>query len=217
MPFLESTEMTHAPRIAVLVSGRGSNLQALLDAEARGELGCSIAVVISDVPDAGGLDRAKDAGTPSRVVRWSDHANRDSFTTAICDVADEFSVDGLVLAGFMRILAPEAIDRFPNRIINIHPSLLPSFPGAHAVPQALAYGVALTGVTVHFVDREVDHGPIIAQESVTVEAGDDEATLHRRIQEVEHRLLPEVVAAFAAGELDVDGRNVVWKRGGGAS
>lgn len=206
--------MSHAPRIAVLVSGRGSNLQALLDAEKRGELGCSIAVVISDMPDAGALDRAREAGTPTRVVRWADHSGRESFTAAVCDVADEYEVAGLVLAGFMRILAPEAIERFPNRIINVHPSLLPSFPGAHAVPQALAHRVALTGVTVHFVDREVDHGPIIAQEAVPVKPGDDEATLHGRIQEVEHRLLPKVVAAFASGELVVDGRNVIWNRGG---
>lgn len=196
--------------IAVLISGSGSNLQALIDADHRGELDCRIAVVISDRPGARGLERAADAEIPFEVVSWSDHPDRTAFSAAVCDAAAKYGARGLVLAGFMRILAPVAIERFPHAIINVHPAILPAFPGAHAVPQALEYGVTMTGVTVHFVDEKVDHGPIIAQEAVPVRAEDDEASLHARIQAVEHRLLPRVVAAFGRGELDVEGRHVMW-------
>ncbi len=194
--------------IAVLISGSGSNLQSLIDAQTAGELSAEICVVISDRDGAYGLDRARSAGIPTEVVAWSDHSSRAAFSVAVVDAAERHGAHALVLAGFMRILAPEAIDRFPHAIINVHPALLPAFPGAHAVPQALAHGVAVTGATVHFVDEEVDHGPIIAQEAVPVMPEDDEASLHRRIQEVEHRLLPAVVAAFARGEVHVDGRHV---------
>ena len=118
----------------------------------------------------------------------------------------------MVLAGFMRILSPTAIERFPNAIVNVHPALLPAFPGAHAVPQAIDHGVKLTGVTVHFVDEEVDHGPIIAQEPVAVYGDDDVESLHHRIQAVEHRLLPDVVSAIGAGHVTVDGRIVTVAR-----
>ncbi len=194
--------------IAVLISGSGSNLQALIDHGRTGP-GYSIAVVISDRPGVRGLERAADAGIPTEVVAWSDHLDRPAFTDAVVETANQYGVDGLVLAGFMRILAPSAIAAFPNAILNVHPALLPAFPGAHAVPQAIEHGVILTGVTVHFVDEQVDHGPIIAQEPVPVFASDDEASLHARIQEVEHRLYPEVVGSFARGELDVQGRRVV--------
>ena len=193
-------------RIAVLASGSGSNLQAIIDADAA-----EIAVVISDRPGAGGLGRGAAAGIPTECVRWADFDDRDAFTEALCDVAARYDVGGLVLAGFMRILAPVAIRRYPNAILNVHPALLPAFPGAHAVPQALAYGVAVTGATVHFVDEQVDHGPIISQEAVPVLAGDDEAALHARIQEVEHRIYPEAVKAFAQGRLRVEGRRVLWE------
>ena len=196
--------------IAVLISGSGSNLQALIDADARGELGCRIAVVVSDRPGVRALDRASAAGIPTEVVPWADHPDRATFSEAICDAADAYGAEAMVLAGFMRILAPVAIERFRNAIINIHPAILPAFPGAHAVPQALEYGVTLTGVTVHFVDEEVDHGPIIVQEPVPVVDGDDEASLHTRIQTVEHRLLPQVVSAFGRGEMEVVGRHVRW-------
>lgn len=194
--------------IAVLISGNGSNLQALIDAQADGALACTIEVVISDRPDVNGLERAQAAGIPTKVVAWADHTSRNSFTEAVCDAAAGFGVDALVLAGFMRILSPSAVRRYPNAIINVHPALLPAFPGAHAVPEALAHGVTLTGVTVHFVDEEVDHGPIIAQEAVAVLPGDDERSLHSRIQAVEHRLLPQVVDAFGRGLVSVEGRQV---------
>lgn len=192
-------------RIVVLASGSGSNLQALLD---HAGAGWQVVGVVSDQPHARALQRAANAGVPNRVVQFADHADRDAFTAAICDAIDEFAPDFVVLAGFMRVLGAGAIARFPNRIINIHPALLPAFPGAHGVRDALAYGVAVTGVTVHFVDEHLDHGPIIAQEAVAVLPGDDEASLHARLQTIEHRLLPHVVTQLAKGTLEVSGRIV---------
>jgi phosphoribosylglycinamide formyltransferase 1 len=190
----------------VLASGSGTNLQALIDA-ADPEV--NLCLVISDREDAAVLSRATVANIPTELIRYGDFQGRDEFSEAI--VTATRHVDALVLAGFMRILSPVAIEHFPERILNIHPSLLPAFPGAHAVAQALAHGVKLTGVTVHFVDAEVDHGPIIAQRSVSVEPGDDEADLHRRIQAVEHDLYPAVVSAFARGKIKVSGREVIWQ------
>jgi phosphoribosylglycinamide formyltransferase-1 len=210
---LELAAMSTPLPIAVLVSGNGSNLQALIDAEQRGELGAAIVVVIADRTDAYGIERAAIAGIPTEVVDWRSFGDRAAFTSAVCDAVGRHEARAMVLAGFMRILASEAIERFPNGIINVHPSLLPSFPGAHAVRDALAEGVKVTGVTVHFIDEAVDHGPIIAQEPVTVAAGDDEVSLHARIQAVEHRLLPAVVSAFAAGAIAVDGRRVTMSEG----
>jgi len=198
-----------APPIAVLISGTGSNLQALIDTMG-GDY--RIAVVLSDREDAPGLRRARKAGIPTVVVPWSSHGDRDGFTDAVCDAARRFGAEALVLAGFMRILGPSAITAFPDAIINIHPALLPAFPGAHAVEQALAHGVRYTGVTVHFVDEQVDHGPIIAQEPVAILPGDDVESLHARMQTVEHRLLPRVVSAFGRGELAVEGRHVHWRQ-----
>ena len=187
--------------IAVLVSGSGSNLQAIIDAAEKPGYAAEIVVVISDRPDVKALDRASTAGIPTEVVAWSDFDSRDEFSSAVCDAAAQHGAEALILAGFMRVLAPIAIERFPNRIVNIHPSLLPSFPGAHAVQDALDHGVTVSGVTVHFIDEEVDHGPIIYQEAIPVLADDDEATLHARIQEVEHRVYPDVVDALGRGAL----------------
>ena len=196
--------------IAVLVSGRGTNLQAILDAAGLPGYAAEIAAVISDRPGVQALDRAAAAGVPTEVVAWSDFPDRDSFTTAICDAAERHGANALILAGFMRILAPVAIARFPHRIINTHPALLPAFPGAHAVTEALRHGVKLSGVTIHFVDEQVDHGPIIYQEAVPVHADDTDDTLQARIQAVEHLRYPEIVDAFAAGRLSVTGRVVAW-------
>lgn len=165
--------------------------------------------VVSDRSDSKALERARTAAISTSVCPWS--GDRDRFTTAVCEAVDEAGAEAMVLAGFMRILGPEAIRRFPGRILNIHPSLLPAFPGAHAVANALAYGVKVTGVTVHFVDEEVDHGPIIAQMPVEVRVDDDEASLHGRIQVEEHRLYPQVVDGFARGEIEVEGRYVDWR------
>jgi phosphoribosylglycinamide formyltransferase-1 len=194
--------------LAVLVSGEGSNLQALID---HSDGTYKIAVVISDRNGIGALSRARDAGIPFRVVEWADFVSRDEFTAAVCGVAQTYAVSGLMLAGFMRVLSPSAMSRFPDAIINVHPALLPSFPGTNAVDQALERGVIYTGVTVHFVDEQVDHGPIIAQRTVRVNSDDDTVTLHSRIQAVEHELFPQVVAAFARGDFHVESGRVRWK------
>ena len=191
--------------LAVLVSGEGSNLQALIN---HPDPTYRIAVVISDRDGVGAIHRARDVDIPVEVVDWANFESRHAFTTAVCEAAEAHRVAGLVLAGFMRILSPIAMKSFPDAIINVHPALLPSFPGAHAVEQALEFGVTYTGVTVHFVDEQVDHGPIIAQRPVRVHPRDDAESLHRRIQAVEHELLPEVVAAFARGDLRIVGGQV---------
>jgi formyltetrahydrofolate-dependent phosphoribosylglycinamide formyltransferase len=196
--------------IAILVSGNGSNLQAILDAARHPAYAAEPLIVISDRPGIPALARAAAAGVESQVVDWADFDDRGAFSAAVVDAAERRGAQALVLAGFMRVLAPGAIERFPNRIINVHPALLPAFPGARSVPDALEYGVTVTGVTVHFVDEEVDHGPIIIQEAVAVLPDDDAVTLHARLQEVEHRVLPAVVDALGRGSLHVDGRRVTW-------
>lgn len=165
-----------------------------------------IKLVVSDNDSARALERATRAGIDTAVVRWEDHPGRSEFSTALADLVEERGAKGVVLAGFMRILSPSFIDRFPARILNIHPSLLPAFPGARAVEAALAHGVRVTGVTVHLVDEKVDHGPIIAQRPVEVRDGDTLESLHGRIQSVEHVLYPEIVRAFVSGELSPEGR-----------
>jgi phosphoribosylglycinamide formyltransferase 1 len=195
--------------IAVLASGSGSNLQALIDDAAEPGHPARIVLVLTDRPGVAALDRAGAAGIPTEVIAWGDHAGRESFTTAVCDAVAASGAEAMVLAGFMRILAPEAIRRYPDRILNIHPALLPSFPGAHAVQLALEHGVKVTGVTVHVVDEQVDHGPIVAQEAIPVLPDDTVETLHARIQRVEHRLYPEAVRLLAAGRLEIRGRTVI--------
>jgi len=195
-------------KIGVLVSGSGTNLQALLDAEARGELApAEIAVVISNRPGVKALDRAAAAGKRGVVVDHKQFTDRASFEDAL--LAELAGIEAIVLAGFMRVLTHHFVERFPLRIVNTHPSLLPAFPGVDAPAQALAYGVKVAGVTVHFVDTSLDGGPIIAQRAVAVEPGDDAASLHERIQVEEHRLLPQVVQRLAAGRLACEGRHVV--------
>jgi phosphoribosylglycinamide formyltransferase 1 len=191
----------------VLVSGSGTNLQALID-HAGEDAGYAIVSVISDRPGVRALERARSAGIAATVVEWD--GDRRSFTRAVCDAASEAGAEALVLAGFMRILGAEALSRFPDRILNIHPSLLPAFPGSTPVADTLEHGVRIAGVTVHFVDERVDHGPIVSQEAVVVEPDDTEFTLLQRLHEVEHRLYPEAVAALAQGRLKVQGRRVVW-------
>lgn len=196
--------------IAVLISGSGTNLQALIDASMEPDFGCSIVTVISDRAGVAGLDRAERADIATEVVEWSDFSDRAAFTAAVCAAAESAGARALILAGFMRILAPGAIKRFPNAIINVHPALLPAFPGANAVEQALAAGVDTTGVTVHFVDELVDHGPVISQRSLPVHPNDTVETLHERLQKLEHDLLPEVVSAFGNGRVTVMEGAAVW-------
>jgi len=195
-------------RVGVLVSGTGTNLQALLDAQANGELApAEIAVVLSNKRGAPALVRADAAGVPAEVVEH-DGLARIEFERRLIDALERHRATAVVLAGFMRVLTAHFIDRFPLRIVNTHPSLLPAFPGIDAPAQAIAYGVKLSGVTVHFVDTSVDGGPIIAQTAVAIADGDDARTLHARIQREEHRLLPIVVRRLAAGELSCQGRHV---------
>ena len=197
-------------KIGVLVSGTGSNLQALLDAEARGELAPgTIAVVISNRPGVLALERAERAGKPAITIDHRGFADRETFEARMIEELDRHGVDLVVLAGFMRILTTRFVARYPQRIINTHPSLLPAFTGADAPAQAVAYGVKLSGVTIHFVDTSLDGGPIIAQTTVPVLASDDAAALHARIQKEEHRLLPQVVQRLAAGRVSCQGRLVV--------
>jgi len=196
-------------RLAVLASGGGTNLQAILDAAAHPDYPAAVVVVLSDVPGCGALARAESAGIPTAVVTWAEHGgDRRAFTTAIVDELHRRDVDLVALAGFMRILTAEIVDAFPDAVLNTHPSLLPSFRGAHAVEDALAFGAKVTGVTVHVVDEKVDHGPIVAQQAVEVLDDDTPDSLHERIKAVEHRLFPQVVAAWARGEYVVDGVHV---------
>lgn len=189
-------------RVVVLVSGSGSNLQSLIDTvHGPGEI--EIVLVVSSRDGVRALERAEAAGIPTRVVPLAgrERAERDAELADVVDAADPGLV---VLAGWMSILTGTFLDRFPDRVINLHPSLLPAFPGLHAIGQALAWGVRWTGVTVHFAEEVVDGGPVIVQEPVPVMYGDDEEALTSRIREVEHRLVPEAVRLFAAGRVRRD-------------
>jgi phosphoribosylglycinamide formyltransferase-1 len=190
--------------LGVLASGSGTNLQAVLDAIAAGKLDARIAVVLSNVPGAGALDRARAAGVEAVVVDHTRHADRRSFDSAVVDVLRARGVEWVVLAGFMRLLTDVLLDAFPLRVVNIHPALLPSFPGVHAQRQALEYGVRVTGCTVHLVDRGTDTGPVVAQAAVPVRDGDDEETLRLRILKREHELLPRVLQWIAEGRMVVE-------------
>ncbi|HEX5060626.1 MAG TPA: phosphoribosylglycinamide formyltransferase [Kofleriaceae bacterium] len=197
-------------KIGVLVSGSGTNLQALLDAEARGELAPgTIAVVVSNRPEAPALQRATDAGKPAVVVDHKQFAERQAFEDKLLATLDEHGAELVVLAGFMRVLTPHFITRYPQRIINTHPSLLPAFPGVDAAAQAIAHGVKVSGVTIHFVDTSLDGGPIITQVPVAVFPADDAGSLQARIQREEHRVLADVVRRLAAGLYSCQGRHVV--------
>lgn len=177
-------------RLGILISGRGTNMVALAKAAAEGRLSAEVKVVVSNVADAPGLKRAAEMGIPTAVVSHRDYAKREEFDAALADVLDSYGVEFVALAGFMRVLTPVFLKRFPGRITNIHPALLPSFPGLHAQRQALEYGVKVTGCTVHMVDEGTDTGPIIAQVAVPVLPGDTEETLSERILLEENRLYP---------------------------
>ena len=198
--------MADAKRVVVLVSGQGSNLKALLDAAAEPGSRMAVVLVAADRPEAYGLERARLAGVEVAVVRPADHPDRPAFDRALRDLVAAAQPDAVCLAGFMRILGPDFVRAFPDRIVNTHPSLLPAFRGAHAVRDALAYGVKVSGCTVHLVDEEVDHGPVLFQAAVPVQDDDDEDRLHERIKREEHRLLPAAVRLVAGGRVRVDGR-----------
>ncbi|HXU83885.1 MAG TPA: phosphoribosylglycinamide formyltransferase [Polyangia bacterium] len=195
--------------VGVLASGSGTNLQALIGAAARGELDpARLAVVGVNVPGCGALERATQAGIPSFVLDHKAFASREGFDAALVESLRRHQVELVVLAGFMRLLTPAFLAAFPHRVVNIHPALLPAFPGTHAQRQAFSYGVKVSGCTVHFVDTGTDTGPIIAQAVVPVLESDDEESLRARILTEEHRLLPAVVRAVAEGRVSVDGRMV---------
>ena len=192
-------------RLGVLVSGRGTNLQAIIDSINEGKLLAEIVIVISDNPNAMALERAKRANIPTAYVK---PGKKSEFEREIIRILEENKVNLIVLAGFMRILSADFVSRFPLRIINIHPSLLPSFPGLEAQRQALEYGVKITGCTVHFVNEIVDGGPIILQEAVPVYDDDTVESLSARIMEKEHKILVEAIRLFGENRLKVVGRRV---------
>jgi phosphoribosylglycinamide formyltransferase 1 len=197
------------PRLAVLASGMGTNLQALLDDPT---VGPRVVLVISDREDAGALKRAADHGVTGVFLDPGDHAGRDAYDSALLEVLQQERITIVCLAGFMRILTAPLVRAYWGRMLNVHPSLLPAFPGAHAPRDALAWGVKVTGATVHLVDEQVDHGPVVLQETVPVLPDDDEGSLHDRIQEVEHRIYPEAVRLLIQGRLRVEGRRVTIER-----
>ncbi len=192
-------------RLAVLASGEGTNLQALLEDEG---VGPRMALVVSDREGARALARAHDRGVQAVFLDPGEHADRASYDRALLDLLREASVTHVALAGFMRIIGPELVRAFEGRMLNVHPALLPAFPGTQAVADALAWGVKVTGVTVHLVDEEVDHGPIVAQEPVRVLPEDDWDALEARIHEAEHRLFPGAVRALLEDRLRVEDRVV---------
>ena len=196
-------------RIGVLVSGNGSNLQSLIDRSEDGALPARVACVISNNAAAFALERARRHGIPALHLDHRLFSCREAYDEALVDALREHGVELVCLAGFMRIITPVLIDAFPNAIMNIHPALLPSFPGLHAQRQALNHGVKIAGCTVHFVDRGTDTGPIICQAAVPVMEGDTEETLSARILVEEHRCYPMAVRLFAEGRLTVEGRKVI--------
>jgi phosphoribosylglycinamide formyltransferase 1 len=207
-----SREFTVSARLVVLVSGAGTNLQALLDACADPAYGAQVVAVGADRTEIAGLTRAEQAGVPTFVARIPDFATRADWDLALTERVAVHQPDLVVSAGFMKILGPAFLARFGGRTVNTHPALLPAFPGAHAVRDALAYGVKVTGCTVHFVDEGVDTGPVIAQETVPVRWHDDEQSLHERIKQIERRLLIEVVGRLARdGWTQRDDRHVSLK------
>ncbi len=206
--------MNNKFRIGVLGSGKGSNFNAIADAVAAGKIPADVAIVLSDVESAGILAGARERKLPAQFIppgkfrtKLDEEAER-AFVAAL----QSAKVDLVVLAGFMRVLKGDFLRAFEGRIVNIHPSLLPSFPGLEAWKQALDHGVKVTGCTVHFVDAGVDAGPIIGQQTVSVLDNDTPETLHQRIHAAEHQLYPECVAALARGQISVAGRRVLWKK-----
>lgn len=200
--------MSERHPIAVLVSGGGTNLQAIIDASERGEIPCQVALVVSNKEGAYGLVRAEKHGIPTEIVRHSDFPTREAFDARLVEVIRDSGAELVCLAGFMRVLTPVFVHAFPNRILNIHPALLPSFPGTHAQKQALEYGVRFSGCTVHFLDEGVDTGPIIVQAVVPVFEDDTEESLGARILAQEHRIYPMAIRLFFQGRLRLDGRHV---------
>jgi phosphoribosylglycinamide formyltransferase-1 len=192
--------------VGVLVSGSGSNLQSLLDAARDGDLGAPVGLVLSNKPGVLALERARRAGVPAEVVPHGNFPSREAFDARLVERLRAHAVDTVVLAGFLRVVTAVLLDAFPGRVVNIHPSLLPAFPGMNAQAQALAHGVKVTGCTAHLVDAGLDSGPILVQRAVAVLPDDSVDSLRDRILAEEHRCLPEAVAALVAGRVALEGR-----------
>ncbi|MFX4262046.1 phosphoribosylglycinamide formyltransferase [Pelotomaculum propionicicum] len=199
-------------RLGVMASGRGSNLQSIMDAAAAGKIKAEVAVVFSDNKDAFALERARKAGIPALHLNPRDFGSKDEYEKAVLKLLHEHGVHLVCLAGYMRIVGRVILDAFPNRVINIHPALLPSFPGLHGQQQAWEYGVKFSGCTVHFVDEGMDTGPIIIQAVVPVYDDDTADTLADRILEQEHKIYPEAIGLIADGRLKLNGRKVSLRR-----
>jgi len=197
--------------IGVLVSGRGTNLQAIIEAIKEGKVGGRISIVISDNPDAYALKRAKQHNIETEYINFKSFKDKEDYDKKIIECLKEKDVKLVVLAGYMRILSPNFIKTYKNKIMNIHPALLPSFPGLHAQRQAVEYGVKVSGCTVHFVDEGVDSGPIILQKSVEVSADDTEESLAEKILKEEHQIYPQAIQLFCQGRLIIKGRRVFIK------
>ena len=195
-------------KLGILISGNGSNLQSIIDYIEKGSLKATIKIVIRNNPDAYGLTRAKKHGIPVVVLKNGDFINKEDFDLELINILKNNSVDLVILAGFMRVLTPTFLKAFTQKIMNIHPALLPSFPGIHGQKQALEYGVKLSGCTVHFVDEGVDTGPIIIQSAVQVFDDDTEETLAARILKEEHRIYPQAIQFFAEGRMEIKERKV---------
>ena len=194
---------------AVLASGRGSNLQAIIKAIKTGKINAQLNLVISDKKDAYALEHARRAGIPSIFINPKDFQDRESFDQAVVQRLREFKIDFVVLAGYMRLVSIYFIQQYPDRILNIHPSLLPSFRGMHAIKEAFDYGAKITGVTAHIVVKEMDDGPIILQEPVRIDPDDSIESLEEKIHQVEHRLYPKAIDLFIRGKCKVEGRKVI--------
>lgn len=201
--------MTTLLSLGVLISGGGTNLQAIIDSIERKDLPAQIRIVVSNRPDAYGLVRARRHGLSTQVIAHTDFASREQFDQHLVTLLQDYGVELVVLAGFMRLLSARFIQAFPQRILNIHPALLPAFPGLHAQRQALERGVRITGATVHLVDEKMDHGPIIMQAAVPVYPDDTEDSLSTRILAQEHRIYPASIKLFAEGRVVVRGSSVI--------
>ncbi len=206
--------MPGVPTLGVLISGRGSNLQAIIDAIARGHLRARIALVISNRADAAGLARAQSVSVPVATMRHQEYSSRDAYDRALAAALRAAGVEFVCLAGFMRRLGPSFCEAFPKAILNVHPSLLPAFPGLDAQHQAVTHGVKVSGATVHLVTPGLDEGPIVMQEAVAVRDDDTPEALAARILDVEHRLYPAAIQFMLDGRWKIDGRRVVGRTSG---
>jgi phosphoribosylglycinamide formyltransferase-1 len=195
-------------KLGVLVSGSGTNLQAIIDACASGAIAAQVGVVVSNREDAYGLERAESAGIPAVFVDPKEYEDADAYNHAVREILDAEETDYVVMAGYMKLLGTEILDAYPSRVLNIHPALLPSFPGPHGIGDAFDYGVKVTGVTVHFANEVFDAGPILAQEAVAIDEDDTVESVEAKIHAVEHRLYPEAIAAVVDGRTRIEGRRV---------